>query len=117
MLVYLASPYTHDNPEVMDWRYREVCRYAARFVCEGTKLFCPIAHCHPMAAYGAPQCDGEFWARVNEPFLEASTELWVLMLPAWGASKGIWAESQYMLDAGRPVEYIKWAEGVNGPQP
>ena len=44
--VYLASPYSHARPEVMEWRYRQAVRAAAACMSPTTVVFSPIAHSH-----------------------------------------------------------------------
>lgn len=53
-MIYLASPYTHSDVHVREWRFREACRAAAALLRAGITVFSPIAHSHPIAAFGMP---------------------------------------------------------------
>lgn len=106
-LVYLASPYTDANPEVMQRRFELVCLYAARLMAGGVHLFCPIAHGHAIALAGTLPRDWEYWGPLSRKMLAGCTELWVLMLPGWDLSKGIAAEIQIAEELGLLVSYIE----------
>jgi len=115
-MIYLASPYTHVNPAVREWRAEEAARYAAGFAAEGHLLFCPISHTHPWTKYGLPT-DWDFWERLDTPFLQLATQLWVLQLPGWDESHGVREEMWIMRQRKVPITMIEWAAGRNGPQP
>ena len=53
-MIYLASPYTHHDPEVRLERYRAVCRAAAGLIRQGRVVFSPIAHSHAITEHGLP---------------------------------------------------------------
>jgi len=114
---YLGSPYSHIDSSVMEWRFREACRYAAAMVADGIRVFCPIAHSHPLVAYGAPQCSAKIWQYQDKPFLDGAASLSVLMLPHWYDSVGLQAEIQSALLAHKKISYITWKQGSNGSQP
>lgn len=104
---YLASPYTHPDPEIRTLRFKEASRAAARLMAEGEVVFCPIAHSHPIdIEFPAPQ-SGEFWKKQDAPFLAGASKMKVLMIPGWRESPGVTAEIQFATDNGIPVEYIK----------
>ena len=48
-MIYLASPYTHDDPNVERERYESVCTVCAKFARLGKHVYSPIAHWHPIA--------------------------------------------------------------------
>ena len=56
--VYLASPYTHEDPEVMNRRYEQTAEWVANRLKEygGPVIYSPILHCHYMAVtYNLPK--------------------------------------------------------------
>lgn len=105
-LIYLASPYTDPNPEVMERRFQLICLYAARLMAGGIHLYCPIAHTHPIALAGSLPRGWDFWEQYDRKLLAACTELWVVMLPGWDLSKGIAAEIKIAEELGLRVVYI-----------
>lgn len=106
-LTYLASPYTHPDPEVMAARFDAVCAVAARLMLAGEAVFSPIAHSHPIALQiPETQTDGAFWLAQDFPILCRCTLMKVLMLEGWSMSKGIAAEVQFATNHRIPVEFI-----------
>src|SRR3990167_3152099 len=87
--VYLASPYSHPDPAVREFRYRAACRAAASLMRDGMVVFAPIAHSHPIDSEFANPESGEFWKRQDAPYLNLCTQMAVLMLPGWETSKGV----------------------------
>jgi hypothetical protein len=108
-LAYLASPYSHADPEVMRERYVAVCRKAAELMLAGKVIFCPIAHSHPIAERMPEGCavDHDLWVKQDAPYLEMCDELIVLMLPGWAQSRGIAHEVKIAQFRGIPIRYIE----------
>jgi nucleoside 2-deoxyribosyltransferase len=104
-VIYLASPYSHPEPCVREERFHAVCRKAAELIREGMIVFCPIAHSHPMTAFGLP-VDWDYWEAFDRIFLEHCSEVWVLMLDGWRESKGVAAEVGIARELGKPVVYV-----------
>lgn len=104
-ITYLASPYTHDDPEVMEQRFQDVCKVAAELMREGRHVFSPIAHSHPIAQAGKLPVDWEFWKGYCIAMLSACSDVTVLMLNGWEDSKGIEAETQIAKELGLPIYY------------
>lgn len=104
-MMYLASPYTHSDVHVREWRFREVCRAAAGLLRAGITVFSPIAHSHPIARFGMPT-SWEFWSRVDREYLSRCDVLAVLTLPGWRESVGVQAEIQLARELGLPLIYV-----------
>ena len=93
---YIASPYTHDDPEVMEGRYRAVRLFTAKLIGEkkqkklaNATVFSPIVHCHTLAiAHDLPH-DLDFWLDFNEGMLTEARNLIILQLPSWKTSVGV----------------------------
>jgi hypothetical protein len=60
-MIYLASPYTHEDPAVEQRRYVQVCRAAGRLILEGQYVYSPIAHSRAIALEGNLPTDYKFW--------------------------------------------------------
>ncbi len=92
-MIYLASPYSHEDINVRTARFWQACDAAAVLIQQGYSVFSPIAHSHPIAGHGGLDAmDGELWARQDAPFVEACDSLVVLKLDGWDTSAGIAAE-------------------------
>jgi len=105
MIAYLASPYSHPDLAVREERYRAACRAAAALLLAGQPIFSPIAHSHPLVAYGLP-ADWSFWQRYDREMLARCDEVVVLMLVGWRESVGVREEIRIARELGKPVRYL-----------
>ena len=103
-LVYLASPYTHKDPVVRARRFRAACEYAAELLNNGTCVFSPIAHSHPIAEHGTEDTF-DFWMKWDVPYLHVASALVVMTLDGWKESRGVQAEIEIMKRLGKPIIY------------
>lgn len=104
-ITYFASPYSHEDPEVEAQRFKAVAWEAARLINEGTLVFCPITHSHPIAKYGRVLGGWSTWKKQDTALLESCTSLMVLMLDGWAISEGIAAELEYAEAFGLEILY------------
>lgn len=104
-MIYLASPYTHDNPLIRKARFVAVQAFVAEQLRNGVVLFSPIVYCHQFATeYGLP-ISHEPWVPFNKQLLEFAEELWVFPLPGWEKSKGVALEIELAKQLGKTVYY------------
>jgi hypothetical protein len=105
-LVYIASPYTHDDYNVVSARYRRVRDFSARMIQSGVVAFSPIAYSHQFAA----ACDmgGDFaaWEQFDFGMLAPMEVFLVYMDDGWESSIGIAAESVRAEATGIPALYV-----------
>ena len=104
---YLASPYTHPDPEIRLKRYEASCKAAAKLMKKGYAIFAPIAHSHPIEAHFDKPEGFDFWMAQDLPILQGADRLIVLTLPGWKKSKGVAREIQEAEEIGMPIEYVK----------
>ena len=96
-MIYLASPYSHENPAVREYRYQATLAHCAMMIRQGQIVYSPIVHHHPIAkAYDLPG-DFSFWQRICLAMLERADELHVLCLDGWRQSRGVTAELAFAL--------------------
>ncbi len=87
-MIYIASPYTDPDPEVMQRRYEAVLRYCVHLVQTEEVPYSPIVHFHQMAFHFQMPTDRVYWKKVNTTMLRKADDLHVLCLPDWTDSKG-----------------------------
>lgn len=104
-LIYLASPYSHDEETIRDLRFLLVCKAAATLMRRGQLVFSPIAHTHPIAAHGLPG-HWKFWERYDRKMIALCDRLVVLTLPGWEKSTGVQAEIRIAQELGKDVSYL-----------
>lgn len=106
--IYLASPYTHDEYEIIQERFMLACRAAAKLMRNGYIVFSPIAHSHSISFYAKlSQFDHEFWFEQNKAYIEWCDELWILDIDGNRESKGIQMEKDYAAKLSKPIKYTE----------
>ena len=115
-IIYLASPYTHEDPDVRRSRYRTACEAAAWLMRRGDVVFCPVAHSHAVSVESMltnpppprriDPCNREFWLKQDLPILALCSELCILAIPGFAMSKGIQAEVAAAIWLSIPVTYL-----------
>ena len=104
-MIYLASPYSHPDPEIRTYRFHAACSAAARLMRRGHVVFSPIAHGHPLAQHGVPT-DWAYWKRQLSVYLGRCDELVVLTIDGWRESIGVSAEILIAQTLSLPVRYL-----------
>lgn len=107
--IYLASPYSHADPAVMEGRYQAALRAAATLMQSGQAVFAPIAHSHPISSAMPPHMatNHEFWMAQDLPLLRCAAKLVILKLPGWEQSRGIAEELLLAIKLKIPVKYME----------
>ena len=108
LLGYLASPYSHPNPMIVEHRFKEVAYMAAQLMARGDHVFSPIAMCHPMAVSScALPGDFEFWRDFDINMIERCDYLTIMPLSGWTGSKGIKLEVGIAQDFKKLIRVIR----------
>ncbi len=105
-MIYLASPYSHQDPKVMDHRFHQVAESAARLMAAGVQLFCPITHTHPIVIAGALPRGAEYWLTFDRWFIERCDAVVVVMIDGWEESVGVTHEIEMARVLGKPVIFV-----------
>jgi len=105
--IYLASPYSHPDPEVRHQRFEAVNRAAANLMRRGHVIFSPISHSHIIARDHDLPTDWDFWERIDVEFVKRCDELWVLKLNGWEESRGVCHEVDCAKFLDIPVKFIE----------
>ena len=102
MKLYLACPYTHDDPAVREYRFRMATLKAAELISEGNIVFSPLTMTVPMEKMaGLPQTFS-YWKRLNFAFIDWCEEMRILNIEGVENSEGVQGEIQYAESIGRP---------------
>ena len=102
-MIYLASPYSHNNPSVMQARFKMAEKYTALLLQQGRIIFSPIVHCHELARTYELPTDFSFWQNYCLGMLAKADELWVLQLDGWKHSTGVAAEIEFADENEMPI--------------
>jgi len=105
--IYLACPYSHDDPEVRESRVDAADMQAAQLMEAGHIVYSPLSHSHRIAYYIDNHLDHEFWLKQCLPFVDWCDEVWVMKLKGYKESRGIKKETKHAKKIGKPVKYLE----------
>ena len=105
-LVYLATPYSHPDPEVSLARYEAVNKKVVELMRLGLHIYSPITHNHPLALLGDMPIEWSYWERYDRLMLSFCSEMIVLRLDGWEESVGVTAKIQIARNMGMPIKYV-----------
>jgi len=103
---YLASPYTHADPDVMEQRYRQAMLCTCWYLQQRLWIYSPIVHCHALAKSQNLPRDHKFWGDYNFTMLRQSHGLTILAIEGWEESKGIAQECEWAHDLRLDIEFV-----------
>lgn len=104
-MIYIASPYTHADAEVMEARYLRVMRFTRDLLLRKKPVYSPIVHCHEMAKLFQMPPDFDFWCDYNFDMIERSTSLYVYCDEGWDVSRGVTAEIKFAQELCKHIVY------------
>lgn len=107
---YIASPYSHEKPEIVQARHAITMAYTAHLLSLRKIVFSPIVHCHGPAEFAKISGKFSFWQKFNFTMLGQASKLIVLELPGWKESKGVAEEMAFAQGQGIPINKHSWEE-------
>lgn len=108
-LVYLATPYSHPDPDVQQERFEQVNIAAAVLMAHGLHIYSPISHTHPIAKAGELPGTWDYWEKYDTAILKCCKAMIVYKLQGWEVSKGVRAETVIANEMAIPVFYLSKA--------
>ena len=106
-MIYLASPYSSDNPAVEDARFLAACRATASLLARGLHVYSPIVHSHAICEVtGTMNRHWPGWYLHSSVMLTSSAALYVLTLLGWRESVGVRAEIDQARGMQLPIKYV-----------
>ena len=101
-LVYLASPYSSDDPGVTEYRMQQLCMIDAEMIAEGIFTVTPLSK-HFILGHGDLPGDWDFWRDYCCVLLPRCDAVYVIDLPGWDSSLGVKGEIELAQTLGIPV--------------
>ena len=105
-LIYLACPYQHSDPAVMQQRFEQINKIAATLIANGDFVFSPISHTHPIGQSGDLPSGWRYWEAYDTRMLCVCDKLVVAMLDGWSMSTGVINEIAIAKRLDLPIEYL-----------
>jgi hypothetical protein len=106
-IIYLASPYSHDDKEVMESRYQAAIDGCAKLIEMGYCPISPIVQSHPVANKHDMGLEFDTWEQIDYALIDACDELCILEMDGTWESKGISKEIQYASLKCKPTWIMK----------
>jgi len=107
---YLATPYAKYH-EGINAAFEAASRVAARLIADDVAVFCPIAHAHPISAYGnLSYTSHELWLPLDKRMMHGAHGLIVVRMPGWDESVGVRWEIEEFSKAYKPIMHLSWPE-------
>lgn len=106
-MIYLACPYSHDDPTVRAERFMAANAAAGQLMKQGLVVFSPISQTHPIAEQVGLPLGWDYWEQFDTAFIEKSEQLIVLRLDGWANSLGVRSEIALAIKLGIPVTYME----------
>lgn len=107
-LIYLASPYNHRDPRVKVIRYEAAKQVVVDYLHQGTYIYSPILHNHPVAMIKDLGTEKE-WLDYDFTMLRRCDELWILMVPGTEMSSGVRQEIEHAKELRLPIKEVRLA--------
>ena len=105
--IYLAAPYMHRAPLIMEIRAKKVDQKAAELMEAGYRVFSPLSHSVPISRYCTVDQDHDFWMQQDLWILKVCDELHILCLDGWERSVGVRIERDLAWSLNIRVVYHK----------
>lgn len=102
--IYIASPYTHDDPEVRRLRYEKTRDFTAHLISKyHMHVFSPIVMTHDIAISHSLPYEVTFWKAWNIALLTPATGLLLFQIDGWDRSAGMRHEIDFAKNFGKPI--------------
>lgn len=109
-MIYVASPYSHQNPIVEDHRFEIAQEYVTACFRQHIVAFSPIYYCHPIARKNKLPGDANFWKNFNNTIMRRCDALHVLQLIGWRESKGVQYEMMMAQELSIPIITVEYTD-------
>ena len=107
-MIYIASPYSHPDPKVRNFRFESALTYANMLMGMGHTCFSPIAYGHQFSLRFYRPTAFEAWIDFNDRILLACESMHILTIDGWEESRGIAHEQKLAEDHGIQVCHVAW---------
>lgn len=105
-IIFVSSPYTSDDPLVVELRMQALTRYLATLASENKVAFSPLLMHFCLDSGVDLPSDFDFWANFCLNLLYKCDVVHVLKLAGWDKSKGVLTEIAFAEENDIPVVYV-----------
>src|SRR6478609_41390 len=109
-VIFISSPYSDKDFKVVQKRFQQVSKFAAKLVSNRNTAFSPITYGHLLCEFEDMPGDFDFWKDFCLKFLALSDVVYVLKLEGWETSTGVLGEIEFAKENNIPIVYIDYNE-------
>ncbi len=106
-MIYIASPYSHPDKNVVEYRVKAVAQYSAKLMINKQPSISPITVGTTILKYSDLPSDFAFWKQFSYDLLAVCTEIHVLKLDGWRDSVGVLAEIEFAIEHNIKITWIE----------
>lgn len=107
-VIYIASPYTHPDPNVIEDNFKKVAELSAELCSIGMVVLSPIVYGHTLVGFKEMPIDWGFWNNFCLSLLKKCDEIWVYKMDGWNKSRGVAEEIEYAVKNNIPIRYLEY---------
>ena len=105
--IFVISPYTHADVEVVEERVWEADLYVGSLVKQGKVVYSTVSAMHHITKICELPDTWEYWKHHCEQMIYNTYEVHVLCLDGWEESEGVLAEIEIAKMFSKKIQYIK----------
>ncbi len=111
MLIYLATPYNHEDRDRVLRRVQNVNRFAAKLITQGFNIYSPITHSHEIIQTSKEMeiqlpVGWEYWKYHDREMIEKCDVMVVYAQEFWQHSEGVSEEMKIAQALGIPIQIL-----------
>ena len=113
-MIYLAAPYSHYNPEVVQSRMEKIYSLMAQYMKKGEHIFTPLFMHEVVIRHDLPN-DFRYWGAYCLDHLKRCDKIIVFQLSGWESSRGVSEEILFAIKNHIEVEYLseeEWRQSI-----
>ena len=104
--IYLAGPYTHDDPMVREYRYHILLKAEAHLLRQNYAVISPINMCHELGKIYGFNYGYDYWQSRDRTLITKCDKVVVITEPGYKTSVGVTDEIFFAETQNIPVEYL-----------
>jgi Domain of unknown function (DUF1937) len=104
-IFYIAVPYSHKDPSVIEYRMEIFYRVDAALMKKGIHTVSPVAK-HAMLKYENLPGDYTYWGDYSRKLMRRCDGVYVICLPGWLESTGVQDEIRLAQELNLPIIYL-----------
>ena len=112
-MIYLASPYWHDQPPIRYERRHRATEFARLLCRAGYLVYSPLTYALLLDGGSRPPTEA-YWHQHGLSMMQAASSLLVLELSGWRESRGVTREIEYAESWHMPVRFAPPSTTVEG---